>query len=286
MSIEKLYLEATKEASDPHRRDEALWAMALAISDGDTDKAKYSYIKMRVERLIGYSEKQSSATQQTHTSTKNPRGSLLLMVTKDFSLYEKSFIYEGIEYFYGGVSSVHYNGMINRINLINVGSTVYLSIIHDDRADESINVSSEAWVFQGRAFKNIGKAANIISQKTYQSRLARYLHKLKTDGYLTITKYDLKGLPDKISTWDVRIYENGDVTEKDLRFNLRTALKNKGLYIGYDTILGMEGKIDPHEVWVSETGKAIWNKKIKFDITTDYDVMSAIIKNLAGVNQQ
>ena len=46
----QLYLVATKEV-DSRNQDEALWAKSLALSEGDTEKARYTYIQLRVAQL-------------------------------------------------------------------------------------------------------------------------------------------------------------------------------------------------------------------------------------------
>ena len=71
-----------------------------------------------------------------------------------------------------------------------------------------------------------------------------------------------------ITYGDIRIYKNGDITDKKNKFNLRTAEANKTLFIGWSAGIGAEGTNDPQEVIVSETGSAMWNKKIKFYIIT------------------
>jgi len=50
MGDENLYLEATKEV-ESEKRDPALWAKVQALTEGAQDKAKYAYIKLRVEQL-------------------------------------------------------------------------------------------------------------------------------------------------------------------------------------------------------------------------------------------
>ena len=50
MGDEELYLKATNEVEGASK-DPALWAKAMALADGDQDKAKYQYIKLRVEQL-------------------------------------------------------------------------------------------------------------------------------------------------------------------------------------------------------------------------------------------
>ena len=50
MGDEELYLKATNEV-ESGINDAALWAKALALAEGDQEKAKYQYIKLRVEQL-------------------------------------------------------------------------------------------------------------------------------------------------------------------------------------------------------------------------------------------
>ena len=51
MNDEEFYLEATNEV-DESNQNPAIWAKALALTEGDKEKAKYEYIKLRVERLV------------------------------------------------------------------------------------------------------------------------------------------------------------------------------------------------------------------------------------------
>jgi hypothetical protein len=46
---DELYLQATKEV-DEGNQEQALWAKCMALCEGDENKAKYKYIKERVER--------------------------------------------------------------------------------------------------------------------------------------------------------------------------------------------------------------------------------------------
>jgi uncharacterized membrane protein YhaH (DUF805 family) len=50
MEDEEFYLEATNEV-DNRRPSPAIWAKAMALAEGDPSKAKYTYIKLRVEHL-------------------------------------------------------------------------------------------------------------------------------------------------------------------------------------------------------------------------------------------
>ena len=50
MGDEELYLEATTEV-EGDKKDPALWAKVMALTEGDQDKAKYKYIKLRVEKI-------------------------------------------------------------------------------------------------------------------------------------------------------------------------------------------------------------------------------------------
>lgn len=296
MNDQELFLEATKEVLSPER-NKKLWVKALSIASGDREKAKDFYVKMRVEQLKNHQEESKAFEVEKATNSKekvqeknsrakvkkeNSRGPLLLEVTKSFALFENVFVYEGTDYSYEGVSSVHYGASVNEINLINVGSRAYMSIRHDDCCD--ISVDAETWVLKTQHFKNIGRAANIVSQKTFRGRLGRNIKKLETQGYISIPRLKFRR-GGGVDEWEIRIYGNGDVVEKDLRFNLHQAHAQKCLQIGYDAHLGYEGVSNPYEVIVSDTGTAFWNTKIKFDITTDYDVMSWLLKSLAGIDQ-
>lgn len=59
MSDENLYLEATKEVEGENRRPD-LWAKAVALSEGDKEKAKYKYINIRVEQLASKAQERRS----------------------------------------------------------------------------------------------------------------------------------------------------------------------------------------------------------------------------------
>jgi len=50
MNDEELYLKATNEV-EGDSKDPALWAKAMVLAGGDQDKAKYEYIKLRVEQF-------------------------------------------------------------------------------------------------------------------------------------------------------------------------------------------------------------------------------------------
>lgn len=111
----------------------------------------------------------------------------------------------------------------------------------------------------------------MLFKATFNIRLNKYLNNLKHYGYITYPDYKN----------EIKIFANGDISDGTNRFNLARAKDKKVLQIGYDLRLGYEGISDPHEVIVSETGTAAWNRKIKFSIRKDYDVMVAILKSLS-----
>lgn len=51
-SDQEYYLTATKE-TESEGRNEALWAKSMALCEGNEEKAKYKYIRLRVEQLNG-----------------------------------------------------------------------------------------------------------------------------------------------------------------------------------------------------------------------------------------
>ena len=70
MEDKEIYLEATKEV-EGENRDPALWAKAMALCDGDTGKAKYEYIRCRVESL---SEKNKNTENDEQHLRVNEKG--------------------------------------------------------------------------------------------------------------------------------------------------------------------------------------------------------------------
>ena len=196
---------------------------------------------------------------------------LVLEVTSDFSLHSRSFVYKGKQFSYGGISSLIYIGTLAEINLVNVGSSASLFITHDD-LPRDIAIDSTSYVFRTKKLKNIGKAAQLLFQATFQSRLNRYLERLKRDGRLVYPDYKK----------EITIFANGDITDGNHKFNLVTAREKKYLEIGYDSRLIYEGRTDPYQVTVSESGFALWDSKIKFSINRDYDVMITLLKALSG----
>jgi hypothetical protein len=66
MNDEKLYLEATNEV-EGENRDSALWAKAMAICDGDENKAKYEYIRARVRYLLEREKDPSKTVRQPNS---------------------------------------------------------------------------------------------------------------------------------------------------------------------------------------------------------------------------
>lgn len=55
MNDEELYLEATNELEGENKKL-GLWAKVMAISEGDQEKAKYMYIRLRVEQFASQSK--------------------------------------------------------------------------------------------------------------------------------------------------------------------------------------------------------------------------------------
>jgi hypothetical protein len=74
MSDEKYFLLATQEF-DSNNTDQAIWAKAMALSEGDNAKAKWKYISLRAASLAEM--KESSVVDKFSGSQLNRGGSLL-----------------------------------------------------------------------------------------------------------------------------------------------------------------------------------------------------------------
>lgn len=70
MGDEVLYLEALNEV-DEGKAVPALWAKVMVIAEGDKDKAKYQYVKLRVEQLAANKDEKKT---RTDTSKHNALG--------------------------------------------------------------------------------------------------------------------------------------------------------------------------------------------------------------------
>jgi len=212
---------------------------------------------------------------QNNTSTgniQNTRGAVLLRVSDNIWLFEKSFYFDGYDYLYDDINSVYYSSRVDKINLYTINSYSTLLIGHDkvNGINISYNKHDKSEVTCDK--NTVSTAANIFSKLSYKQRLARYINKLNTDGYIS--------LPCK---HEIRIYPNGDVTEGDLRYNLAKCYAKKRIQIGLSFQFGLTKDIDPYEVILAEQGWLFWNKKIIFYIQKDYDVMVSILKSLSGV---
>lgn len=88
MSDEQLYLSATKEVQG-EKKDPAIWAKAVALAEGDLEKAKYRYIKLRVEKLAkkraDTHPRPMPAPEQKLERTKSDFPSIDYISIKDFS---------------------------------------------------------------------------------------------------------------------------------------------------------------------------------------------------------
>lgn len=77
MNDENLYLEATNEVEGENRKP-SLWAKVMDLSEGDEEKAKYKYIKLRVEQLA--SERKNAAEFESGDIDKSALGLLALAI--------------------------------------------------------------------------------------------------------------------------------------------------------------------------------------------------------------
>jgi rRNA maturation endonuclease Nob1 len=68
MGDENLYLTATNEV-DSGQQDQALWAKAIALCEGDKSKAKYKYIALRVEAMSAEETPHSPVDYSPHNLT-------------------------------------------------------------------------------------------------------------------------------------------------------------------------------------------------------------------------
>lgn len=72
MDDKTLYLDATQEV-DGDKQDPALWAKAMALTEGNEKKAKYRYITLRIEEWGKKKDLKAIRPTVSHkTTTTNP----------------------------------------------------------------------------------------------------------------------------------------------------------------------------------------------------------------------
>lgn len=79
MGDEDLYLSAANEV-DSGQTDPALWAKALALAEGDGEKAKYKYINLRIGQLSGGKTIADSSEPTIKTNKSYPWKAVLIWV--------------------------------------------------------------------------------------------------------------------------------------------------------------------------------------------------------------
>lgn len=169
-SDEEYYLVATKEAKGEERL-EALWAKSITLSDGDSNKAIYKYIRLRVEQL----KKLPASTNNTKTNfTKKTvdEFSLMYMPIGEFSkikrIHEKKIIEMIKDGFYMGQMK---NGewFVNRqeITKEDISSRVSASIQKKQNKVEYIPVEE----FAKYKDMNLEKAIEMIREGFYVGKM-------------------------------------------------------------------------------------------------------------------
>ena len=98
MSDEILYLQATDEV-DGEERDPALWAKVMALVEGDQRKAKYKYIKLRVEQIT----KVKIKDKPIHTKKTGNEFDDKYISVEEFSIIKSIPVKKVVEMIRGGV---------------------------------------------------------------------------------------------------------------------------------------------------------------------------------------
>lgn len=138
----------------------------------------------------------------------------------------------------------------------------------------------EVKVKAGHSFHNkhilMRKAYHFIAEKTASHRMDLYLKQLEQSGHITID--------------GAKLYRNGDVEKGGVRVNFHAARQNNVLQIGtsYDTGVLLQlisgsrqsGK-KPNQIIVGESGTGFFDRRVKFEVDRDHDVLFRIIHYLS-----
>lgn len=128
---------------------------------------------------------------------------LTLQYLDDLRLFDFFFEYKGKSYRYEEISGITHGASQTQYTLafvpINKSYNAYLRLHFDDGT--SVNIEQERPLVYGaeRYAEPVVKAAAIFAQRTYPSRLLRYLAKLKENNFVTVGK---SAVPDTRTGYD------------------------------------------------------------------------------------
>jgi hypothetical protein len=212
---------------------------------------------------------------------------------KHLFLSHEGFVYEGRRFEYDAITNLYY-----------LNQRVTLNFIPRDDVDLKIRITSgdEIQVRKsalGKSYSPAGRHADVqkieqaylvLRRRSVVSRLRFYLGQLKVHGYIQYKHgYDDPGRKfQDFLYWGkidfdsyVKIHSTGIVEKGNKRVDLRVAKRKKLLSFGTRFEYGINEKIDPNEILMSEAGFGRFDKKISFKVCWDSDIVTFIMREMA-----
>ena len=88
MGDEDLYLQATNEV-EANAQEPALWAKSMTLAEGDTEKAKYQYVKLRVAQIKEHQKDAVIQKDETIKQASKKRTKTRTISARDFACKSK-----------------------------------------------------------------------------------------------------------------------------------------------------------------------------------------------------
>jgi hypothetical protein len=193
----------------------------------------------------------------------NPKNDEPLVVNSEMVLYGDYLEFKNSKIYYSEIESVWYHAYRHVVNYVPIRiSTCVVARLPTGR---EISASASSMVMTGKKNKLVQNAYAVLSSRTFEKRLQRYLDPLESMGVI-----DFGG---------VRLYRNGDIEKDGLRLNLKEARKKKALAIGTWAV----GEEDPDNIIIGEKGLSCFSRRIRFNVaySHDKDLIKALLKWLS-----
>ncbi|MGE4488676.1 MAG: hypothetical protein AB7E95_03920 [Kiritimatiellales bacterium] len=146
------------------------------------------------------------------------------------------------------------------------GYTTYAKVlIYTNKDKHPLKIQHKAQLSAKKVMPMFWSAYNVLQDQTRQYRARYYQHQLEQKGFFD---YDRA----------VRITKAGTIERRGIAVCVSVA-RDKGL-LQIGTEYGFQGdnyKKDPLEVIISESGFGVFQKKIKFHIHYDADIMTSLL---------
>ncbi len=191
-----------------------------------------------------------------------------LMVSDELGLWGSHFIYKGRRFNYSAVRCIGYMGKKEYVNGV---LQAYTGELHIWPSEEELRISACRSFGLGKKreipVKRLENAYVFLTRITFDQRLRRYLYFLERDGHIPFGH-------------GVQLQRDGCIQKGNLRISLKEAYRKDMIKFGSRGLFSE----DPDTVIIGDTGISILDRRIKFFLWIDKDVVKSIMLGLAAAN--